>query len=96
MRNRHDKIVEAGQRLDGLRLAGLRPPAPGAAEPGPDPRFRALLRERLVTAAGRPGPGISTGTGAGTGVHAADRARDRLSDTDRNEARDDGRNARSD
>ncbi|WP_344271245.1 hypothetical protein [Actinomadura napierensis] len=94
MRNRHDKIVEAGQRLDGLRLAGLRPPEAGAAEPGPDPRFRAMLRERLVTAAGS--TGASTGTTAGTGVHAADRARDRLSDTDRNEARDDGRNAQSD
>jgi hypothetical protein len=42
VRTRHDRITEAGHRLDGLR----------AGEPGPDPRFRAMLRERLVTAAG--------------------------------------------
>ncbi|MFF0524164.1 hypothetical protein ACFYTC_36170 [Actinomadura nitritigenes] len=75
MRSRHGKRTEASARLDGLR-----PDRPGAADPGPDPRFRALLRERLVTAAG------STGERAGDGT----------SDNDRNEARDDGRNARID
>ncbi|MBO2460450.1 hypothetical protein [Actinomadura violacea] len=74
MRSRQSRTT-AGRRLDGLR-----PERAGVAEPGPDPRFRALLRERLVTAAGRDG----------------ERAGARASDTDRNEARDDGRNARVD
>ncbi|HEU5027490.1 MAG TPA: hypothetical protein VFV01_21405 [Spirillospora sp.] len=67
MRSRYDKRAEAGRRLDGLR-----PGRAGTAEPGPDPRFRAMLRERLMTAAGD------------------------ASDNDRNEAREDGRNARVD
>ncbi|MWA02075.1 hypothetical protein F8568_017190 [Actinomadura sp. LD22] len=67
MGSRQDKRAEAGRRLDGLRTGRA-----GSAEPSPDPHFRAMLRERLVTAAG----------------HA--------SDDHRNEAREDGRNARSD
>ncbi|WUI00106.1 hypothetical protein OHR68_42645 [Spirillospora sp. NBC_00431] len=42
MKTRRGKIVQQGNALARLR----------ASEPGPDPRFRAVLRERLVAAAG--------------------------------------------
>ncbi|TDD37150.1 hypothetical protein E1287_09450 [Actinomadura sp. KC06] len=42
MRTRRGKIIEQGNALARLR----------ASEAGPDPRFRAVLRERLVAAAG--------------------------------------------
>ena len=42
MRTRRGKIDEQGSTLARLRVS----------EAGPDPRFRAVLRERLVAAAG--------------------------------------------
>ncbi|MFI0484282.1 hypothetical protein [Actinomadura sp. 9N215] len=42
MKTRRGKIVEQGNVLARLR----------ASDQGPDPRFRAVLRERLVAAAG--------------------------------------------
>ncbi|HEY8478248.1 MAG TPA: hypothetical protein VIL71_00320 [Spirillospora sp.] len=41
MRTGRGKIAEKGNPLAGLRVSGA----------GPDPRFRAVLRERLVAAA---------------------------------------------